>query len=52
MHRVHEHGRIVFDRHGHPLGGMGLEWRKKKKGRHGRIVSDRHGHPLVGVNDK
>ncbi len=29
------------------LRGMGLEWRKKKKGRHGRIVSDRHGHPLV-----
>ncbi len=27
--------------------GMGLEWRKKKKGRHGQIVSDCHGHPLV-----
>ncbi len=30
------------------LGGMGLEWRKKKKGRHERIVSDRHRHPLGG----
>jgi hypothetical protein len=30
---------------------MGLEWRKKKKGRHGRIVSDHHGHPLVSIEN-